>query len=687
MSALCMLCRHRRAADGSAEEELKVAGVPASVQAVLIRQRHEMKAALRLEDLLYKQKGGARLDRPPVRHDWCAAWPGASEGRYFFCDWLEGNRCSKFQCATGARGCPRCETGQGTCINGAEGGDPPLGDTTAPHDAAPLLGAAAPVSTPSPRTMPSPGTALSADRMPPPAATKPAPDAATSAADWSLPLGPAFALRTVQQPLAIGEGGFQLDYKFEELVRERPAIRGHGLAQTYMIFGGPGAGKTYYFKYLLKSLLSHPDRPGCLILDPKGVLTEWLRKQLRNRLDDFRVLEERADNSTVLKEHAQQPPFNVLGADLQPAELGRLLSEVVLAGADGVSEDWGVLITDLLASAAVLVDKSSKDEGKGPVTAAALLNEILYRRHLVRKNGKIYKEYPICRLARKYSAARFEEDPELRIAADRITLYFDSVEPRQERFVRQIIERSLSELTSEKWAYLSGNDGKASSLYWEIIHNHRVVSVAVGQSSPAFQRSMSTLVKAIFQQAVLADLTKRAMQERDSDRLPEAPMPPDKPFFLLACDEYAQAITEGASGLVSDSRFFSLAREAGCMSLLALQSVATGRSRFPAAMRDRWEGILGNVSAKFFMKLNDVETAELASALAGSRHSFVPVASQQQSAQGLVASEGVTMVEHPLVPSWFLTNRMPQGHALVHGTLDGESAPVSVFVKNPYDGS
>jgi hypothetical protein len=677
MSQLCMLCRHRRAADSSAEEELRVAGVPASVQAVLIRQRHELKAALRLEDMLFKQKGGARLDRPPVRHDWCAAHPGATEGRHFFCDWLEEDKCPLFQCATGVRGCPRCERGQGTCINRAEGADPALGDMAARRDMAPLVGAAPSPSTPTPRTMPLPRTMPSPGRMPPsPATTEPAWHAGTSAGNWSLPLGPAFALRTVQQPLAIGEGGFQLDYKFEELIHERPAIRGKGLAQTYMIFGGPGAGKTFYFKYLLKSLLGHPDRPGCLMLDPKGVLTSWLRGEL----DDLG----RADDFTVLEKDARQLPFNVLGADLEPPELGRLLSEVVLAGADGVSEDWGVLITDLLASAAVLVDKASKDQGKGPVTAAALLNQILYKRHPIRKNGKIDKEYPICQLARKYSCVRFEDDPELRIAADRITLYFDTVEPRQERFVRQIIERSLSELTSEEWAYLSGNDGKEGSLYREIIHQHRVVSVAVGQSSPAFQRSMSTLVKAIFQQAVLADLTSRATK-RDVDGRPKGGTPPKEPFFLLACDEYAQAITEGASGLVSDSRFFSLAREAGCMSVLALQSVATGRSRFPAAMRDRWEGILGNVSVKFFMKLNDVETAELASALAGSRHSFVPVASQQQSAQGLVASEGVTMVEHPLVPSWYLTNRMPQGYALVHGTLNGTSAPVSIFVKNPYD--
>src|SRR5262249_16328481 len=138
------------------------------------------------------------------------------------------------------------------------------------------------------------------------------------------------------------------------------------------------------------------------------------------------------------------------------------------------------------------------------------------------------------------------------------------------------------------------------------------------------------------------------------------------PFFILACDEYAQAITEGETGLVSDSRFFSLSREAGCLSLLALQSVATGRSRFPAAMHDRWEGILGNVTVKFFMRVNDVETAEMGSALAGSQHSFVESPSTQHSLQGVSRTEGLTVMEHRRVPPWYLTNRMPQGHALVH---------------------
>ena len=306
----------------------------------------------------------------------------------------------------------------------------------------------------------------------------------------------------------------------------------------------------------------------------------------------------------------------------------------------------------------------------GELTAKALLRAILYRRDFTYPDGRKIKEYPI--VIRAISAAKLAKrshNNDLGIAADRVEEYFTSTEPRQRRFVRQIIERSLAELMSPDWEYLSATGG-GDSVYSGIIKRHRVVTVAVGQSSPAFQRSMSTLVKSLFQQAVLADLSKRDARD--------AP-----PFFILACDEYAQAITEGETGLVSDSRFFSLSREAGCMSVLALQSVATGRSRFPAAMRDRWDGILGNVTVKLFMRCNDVETAEMGSALAGSQHSFIPVLSQQRSAQGLSATEAVAMLEHRRVPPWYLTNRMGRGYALVHGTLDGQSVPTSVFVRVP----
>lgn len=641
--ALCMGCRHRREADRSALDVLKASvGSPQALQE-LNKLQSEVLTQLRQEDLIAETKQISPLVARPRKYDWCWAQSDLDKGRYWFCSRLETDTCSYFE--------PR-----GTAANAAPG----AGATAKPLDAAvdvTLPGA------------PVPGADAAATNGAPAAATElavepapqvgpaPSPTVQPAAGDgWRLVLGEASALRATTIPLAIKTGGFRVDYELVP-IDEEPAIANAGLNQTYLIFGGPGAGKTHYFKYLLSQLLAHPRRPGCLLLDPKGVLTPWLHDVLES-------IPGRSQDLAVLSAGTTEHKFNVLGDDLPAKEIGRLLTEVVLAGAAGIDEGWQVLIGDLLESAAVVLKAREEVRPDEQLTVASLLKAVLYRRSYPTSG----REYPIVVMARG-SRISGHPDPDVRIAADRIADYFASTEDRQRRFVRQIIERTLAEMVSPDWDYLSStvdSTESGSSFYKGIIDGHRVATVAVGQGSPAFQRSLSTLVKALFQQAVLANLSKNSGQ---------------RPFFILACDEYAQAITEGDTGLVSDSRFFSLSREAGCLSLLALQSIATGRSRFPAAMKDRWDGILGNVTVKFFMRLNDIETAELGSNLAGSQHSFLPVVSTGLSQTGTSLNEGVTMLEHKVVPPWYLTNRMPQGAALVHGTLDGVSPPTSCFVK------
>ena len=632
MSELCLRCRHRHPADTAALDQLVTRGASPSTQAAINKLRGQLEADLRIEDLAFERTGGSRLNRRPIRRDWCRAQSQERDGLYYFCEWLRMPECEFLQCEKPISGCARCETGTGVCLSmGAQARPNSLGAWTK----APPMGSATNATA----------------RLPIPTAVP----SVSVGKDWELPLGAAFDLRPVQRQMeaSLGSGSFKVDYELVQMSTQ-PAIRGRGLAQTSLIFGGPGAGKTHYFKYLLSNLLAHPQRPGCLLLDPKGVLTGWLEKRLTaiNRSRDL----------IALKEGATEHAFNVLGDDLPAKELGRLLSEVVLAGAMGIDEGWAVLVGDLLEAGAQVIAAD-----RGYLTASDLLGDILYRKPYKYKDGRQIDQYPIVMRAAK--VAKTSKDPDVRIACDRISEYFTTVEDKTKRFVRQVIERSLAELRSPQWSYLSQRDTKRS-VYTDIIRRGCIVTVAVGQGSPAFQRSLSTLVKSLFQQAVLADLARRREGEA-------------APFFILACDEYAQAITEGETGLVSDSRFFSLSREAGCMSLLALQSLATGRSRFPAAMHDRWAAVLGNVTVKFFMRVNDVDTAEMGSALAGSQHSFVPVLSQQRSVQGLSATEAVTMLEHPCVPAWYLTNRMPQGFALVHGTLDGTSIPTSLFVKAP----
>jgi hypothetical protein len=613
-------------ADKSAMAQMSANVSAAGAQEQMQKFRGDLLAHLRQEKVSFESRTPARFTRRPVAHDWCAAQSKDHESVYHFCEWLTTMDCKYFQCAEARDECERCTSGRGTCAAGLNTGvaDGPDGAAMIPVSA-PAAGAAAAAA----------GTSTDGE--------------------WKLPLGEAFDPQPVRRAVdgsLLGTGSFSIGYELVPL-ETAPAIAGRGLVQTYLIFGGPGAGKTYYFKHLLSSLLAHPNKPGCLLLDPKGVLTEWLADVLESL--------GRANDLVVLSAGANEHAFNVLGDDLPPKETGRLLTEVVLSGLAGIDEGWQVLIGDLLESAAVVI---AADDG-AVLTVASLLRDVLYREQFKYPDGKIQRQYPIVIRALKMAN---HPDVDVRIAADRIADFFESTEDKQRRFVRQIIERSLAEMVSPDWEYLSRPDKEEHSFYSRIIEGTRVVTVAVGQGSPAFQRSLSTLVKALFQQAVLANLTKHTGQ---------------RPFFILACDEYAQAITEGETGLVSDSRFFSLSREAGCLSLLALQSVATGRSRFTAAMKDRWEGILGNVTVKFFMRLNDVETAELGSSLAGSRHSFVPVVSTGISGTGASMNEAVTMLEHPRVPPWYLTNHMPQGYALVHGTLDGVSPPVSCIVRAP----
>src|SRR5262249_22505312 len=121
------------------------------------------------------------------------------------------------------------------------------------------------------------------------------------------------------------------------------------------------------------------------------------------------------------------------------------------------------------------------------------------------------REYPIVIKARK-AARTAKMGTDLAIACDQIADFYGTSKPEHMQRIRQAIERSLGELRSPEWAYLSSSNVD-HSVYSGILHEHMVVSVSVGQGSPAFQRSMSTLVKAVFQQTVLADLSGRIAKE------------------------------------------------------------------------------------------------------------------------------------------------------------------------------
>lgn len=607
----CASCTNRREGD---DREFRVLGDAraADAQAVAaINQRYsELRIHVAKEAVLSRQAGAGELERRPMKHDWCAVKSVPDAKMYFLCEQQGPKHCDQY------RGLNEPHAGEG-------------------RDAPPRTVAGAQMA----------GASVPRGH-----------ERREECIGSRLRLGP--AARLVPRLVDAGPGEYAQQFEYELLPEpgEEIHLSGEALYQTCMIFGGPGAGKTHLFHKLLSQVLSisEPSRPGCLILDPKGVMEPKLRIALEeaNRpQDDLRVVRAGSNHR-----------MNILGRSAAPRQLGRLIAEVVLAEAPGVDETWSVLVMDLLEAAAVVT--AAYSDG-GALTARSLLSSVLAPKRLMQLgDGPVTEDFPIVAYARSVHSRSPAAD--VVDACERIEEFYHSTEDRQRRFIRQMIG-SLGDLRSPEWQFLSPDDPD-EDLYDDIIERQRIVLISVGQSAPAFQRSLCSLAKAVFQQAVLTRLS-RVGSAREHRRL-----------SVLATDEYAQVVTEGRSGLVSDSQFFSQSREAGCLSLLALQSVATARSRFPQSVRDRWDGILGNVGIKVFMRLNDPETAALASSLAGKGVWLLPLMSTGLSASGSSMSEGLTPLSEDRVPGWFLTNRLAQGEAFVHGSLDGQSAPTVGFV-------
>jgi hypothetical protein len=552
------------------------------------------------EDVLARSRGAIPVLEVPRYEEYCLA--RSRPGQYFLCGWV-GATCNQYSPSSAAAG----------------------------NDGFTLVNLANDVA--------ASGTQITAGGLSAeaPAAEKPTAGLGTVTLGRRLEM----LTRTDADPSSAATGGSPVlidSYELHAPAEAAPplCIRGSGWFQSYLIFGGPGAGKTYLYTRLLAQVLSAPAAtpPGALILDPKGVLQSRVRQLARDigRSDDLTVIDGRnSDTGSAV---------NLLGCSaLRPRDLGRVVSEVVLAEAGALADGWQVFVSDLLESATVLIHAE-----QGLVTPAMLAGDLLQR-------DAAGDRLIVARARRLFGDPR----PEVQEAVQRLTSYFgEHTEERVRQFVRQVIEQTIGELKNERWASLS--DPAGLNIYDEMVSGRRILLLSIGQASPAFQRCLCSLVKALFQQTVLAT---------------EIPEGNDEQFRVLACDEYAQVATEGTSGLVSDSAFFSLSREYHCLSLLALQSAATGRSRFPGHLRDRWDAILGNIGAKIFMRLNDVETAQLASEHVGDRQILVPLDAISSGSTERGVTHNLATAQRRAVPHWVLTQVLRTGQALAIGTLDG----------------
>jgi hypothetical protein len=196
------------------------------------------------------------------------------------------------------------------------------------------------------------------------------------------------------------------------------------------------------------------------------------------------------------------------------------------------------------------------------------------------------------------------------------------------------------------------------TLYDSIIEKGKIVVACLPPSEPALAKTLCTLVKCLYQQTVLGR----------KQRIREGGLTNWDRIVFLACDEYSEIASEVPGQPAGDGRFFALARENGCMGLLATQSVHGLEN---SSLREAWRSVFSNFATKIFFSLGDLETARHASELVGKADWQLKTATTSRSADGLSVSVQRELRERETAPATLLTETLVRGQALVVGSLDG----------------
>jgi TraM recognition site of TraD and TraG len=121
--------------------------------------------------------------------------------------------------------------------------------------------------------------------------------------------------------------------------------------------------------------------------------------------------------------------------------------------------------------------------------------------------------------------------------------------------------------------------------------------------NPGLARAIGTMLKQDFQRAVLNRVHRMDTDATRSQRP-----------VLFVCDEYQAFATTGENEPSGDEKFFSLARQARCIPVLATQSISSLRSTLPG---ESWRTLLQGLRTKIFLTLSDDFSAQMAADLCG----------------------------------------------------------------------
>jgi hypothetical protein len=147
-------------------------------------------------------------------------------------------------------------------------------------------------------------------------------------------------------------------------------------------------------------------------------------------------------------------------------------------------------------------------------------------------------------------------------------------------------------------------DGIALPSIGELIEQGKVIALNFpAATNPALARALGTMLKQDFQRAVL-------------NRIPAMSAAPDRRSrpVLFLCDEYQAFATSGENEPSGDEKFFSLARQAKCIPIVATQSLSSIRTTLPG---ESWRTLLQGLRTKIFLTLSDDFSARVAADLCG----------------------------------------------------------------------
>ena len=479
--------------------------------------------------------------------------------------------------------------------------------------------------------------------------------------------GPLVPPETPRPPAALMRQGYELKFSRSRLdARRDPVeIQSGGLQVGYGVFGNPGSGKTFLLMHLLRQIAlvnaSDPARKyGGLLLDPKAALIDDIREAFANagRADDLIVLNER----DML---AKGRSVNVLDCFMSPDSLGSALALAAQAAGISGKEPFWLNEIGSLAGATLALMRFLRP-WTGTTETLKQLAWCLIGTGEQDESGTVISNLQALidavRLRMRGLDENLQQDVDIHISTLHNHLRSD---PKNRTTLTSFMNQAFGRFRLSGLDMFSGPTAlgadAAPSLYDRAIAEGKFILVSISRENIAAARMLCTIIKVLFQQTALTRLDRHAAGELGGRGR----------RLLFMADEYSDVATDLPGNNLGDPAFVSLARQFGCMIVLATQSVQMLKTSGLGSSEGGWEATMGNMAAKIFLNTQEPETAEYASKLVGKAMVMSKVLSQSIGPDGTTQNINADLDDKDGLQTSVVLRCFERGQGIVIGNLDG----------------